>query len=121
MPVVLLLLAARGRDLAPAGVSGAVSACGAEVHGLLGSMEELHLITDKGAEPSTVKRLVGAFAGLRSSQVVRAAFGHLSLFGALVAYTALGGLVSKTLSIFCDEIYFHLLLHNGSGFLVDFI
>lgn len=68
------------------------------VHGLLGGMEELHLITDKGAEPSSaVKRLVGAFAGLRSSQVVRAAFGHLSLFGALVAYTALGGLVSKTL------------------------
>jgi hypothetical protein len=58
-------------------------------------MEELHLITEKGAaaEPSAVKRLVGAVAGLRSSQVVRAALGHLSLFGALVAYTALGGLV----------------------------
>lgn len=65
------------------------SACG------VSGMEELHLITEKGAEPSAVKRLLGAVADLRSSQVLRAAFGHLSLFGALVAYTALGGLVSK--------------------------
>jgi len=72
-----------------------VSCLGACGRGLPG-MEDLHLITDKGAaEPSAVKRLLGAVAGLRSSQVLRAALGHLSLFGALVAYTALGGLVSN--------------------------
>jgi ABC-type Mn2+/Zn2+ transport system permease subunit len=89
-----------------------LGACG---RGLPG-MEDLHLITDKSAaEPSAVKRLLGAFAGLRSSQVLRAALGHLSLFGALVAYTALGGLVSNNTSHYL--LFFTVFFSFISSFL----
>jgi len=73
------------------------------VHGLNRTMEEQQLIAppppdtkaDVVASTATAKRFCSAVAGLKSNQLLRSALGHLSLFGALVLYTAAGGLVRK--------------------------